>query len=132
MIFLIDHIAEKNRFFIENDPEGLILTIIAMGVVFISLILIYTFFHNFGKQFNRFSERRKLIKEGRHEEALQIEISHSGELNAAIALALHLYHSQIHDIESFKLTINKVSRNYSPWSSKIYGLRQYNKENWTK
>lgn len=130
MIFL--NIAEKNKFFIENDPNGLILTIIAMGVVFISLILIYIFFHNLGKQFNRFYERKKLIKEGRHEEALQIEISHSGELNAAIALALHLYHSQIHDIESFKLTINKVSRNYSPWSSKIYGLRQYNKEYWSK
>jgi len=43
-----------------------------------------------------------------------------------------LYHSQIHDMESFKLTINKVSRNYTPWSSKIYGLRQYSKENWKK
>ncbi|MCX7863017.1 MAG: OadG family protein [Bacteroidales bacterium] len=132
MNILFNQIAEKSKFFIVNDPEGIILTIIAMAVVFISLILIYAFFHNFGKQFNRFSERKKLIKEGKHDEAYQIEISHSGELNAAIALALHLYHSQIHDMESFKLTINKVSRNYTPWSSKIYGLRQYNKENWNK
>jgi|YNPMSStandDraft_1061717.scaffolds.fasta_scaffold00388_9 Na+-transporting methylmalonyl-CoA/oxaloacetate decarboxylase gamma subunit len=132
-IFLLQNqIAEKSRFFIENDPEGIILTFIAMSVVFISLILIYIFFHNFSKQYNRFYERKKLIKEGKHEEALQIEISHSGELNAAIALALYLYHSQIHDMESFKLTINKVSRNYTPWSSKIYGLRQYSKENWKK
>ncbi len=127
MILLVNQIAEKNKFFIENDPLGLILTIIAVAVVFASLALIYIFFHNFSKQFNRFSERKKLIKEGKEEEALQIELSHSGELNAAIALALHLYHSQIHDVESFKITINKVSRTYSPWSSKIYGLRRFPK-----
>ena len=132
MILLVEHIAEKSKFFVENDPLGLILTVIALAIVFLSLTLIYLFFHNFGKQFNRFAERKKLIKEGKEDEALKIELSHSGELNAAIALALHLYHSQIHDIESFKITINKVSRNYSPWSSKIYGLRRFPKNYWNK
>ncbi|MDD4418111.1 MAG: lamin tail domain-containing protein, partial [Bacteroides graminisolvens] len=28
------------------------------------------------------------------------------------------------DIEDTILTINRVKRNYSPWSSKIYTLRQ--------
>lgn len=131
MICLLqNHIAEKSKFFIENDPQGIILTVIAMGVVFMALVLIYLFFHNFGKQFNRFSERKKLIKEGNVEEAEKIEISHSGELNAAIALALYLYQNQIHDLESFTVTINKVSRNYSPWSSKIYGLRKFPKTYW--
>ena len=132
MILLVEHIAEKSKFFVENDPLGLILTLISLAIVFLSLTLIYLFFHNFGKQFNRFAERKKLIKEGKEDEALKIELSHSGELNAAIALALYLYHSQIHDIESFKITINKVSRNYSPWSSKIYGLRRFPKNYWNK
>jgi len=48
-----------------------------------------------------------------------------GEEAAAIALAIHLYQSEIHDMESFKITMQKVSRIYSPWSSKIYTLRQY-------
>lgn len=131
MICLLqNNIAEKSKLFLENDPQGIILTIIAMGVVFLTLILIFLFFHNFGKQFNRFYERKKLIKEGNFEEAEKIEISHSGELNAAIGLALYLYKNQIHDIESFKVTINKVSRNYSPWSSKIYGLRKFPKIYW--
>lgn len=43
---------------------------------------------------------------------------------AAIALAIHLYQSQMHDMESFTITMQKVSRIYSPWSSKIYTLRQ--------
>jgi glutaconyl-CoA/methylmalonyl-CoA decarboxylase subunit delta len=48
-----------------------------------------------------------------------------GEEAAAIALAIHLYKSELHDMESFTITLQKVSRIYSPWSSKIYSLRQY-------
>ena len=48
----------------------------------------------------------------------------SGEVNPAIAMALHLYQSELHDYENTVLTIQKVSRNYSPWSSKIYTLRK--------
>lgn len=46
------------------------------------------------------------------------------EVSAAIAMALHLYSSQIHDQENPVITMIKVSRTYSPWSSKIYGLRK--------
>jgi hypothetical protein len=48
----------------------------------------------------------------------------SGEVNAAIAMTIHLYLSEMHDYENTVLTIQKVSRNYSPWSSKIYTLRK--------
>ncbi|MCU7495740.1 MAG: hypothetical protein HF314_06430 [Ignavibacteria bacterium] len=48
-----------------------------------------------------------------------------GEVYAAIGLALHLYLQDIHDYEKMVLTMQKVMRPYSPWSSKIYGLRQY-------
>ena len=46
----------------------------------------------------------------------------SGEETAAIAMALHLYLSELHDEESGILTIKKTSKTYSPWSSKIYGV----------
>lgn len=46
------------------------------------------------------------------------------EAAAAIATALHLYKRDLHDKESFTITMQKVSRIYSPWSSKIYTLRQ--------
>lgn len=46
------------------------------------------------------------------------------EMAAAIALAIHMYKSDIHDQESFTITLKKVSKIYSPWSSKIYTLRQ--------
>jgi hypothetical protein len=43
---------------------------------------------------------------------------------AAIALAINMYRRDLHDLESFTITLKKVSRIYSPWSSKIYTLRQ--------
>jgi hypothetical protein len=46
------------------------------------------------------------------------------ETAAAIALAIHMYKTELHDKESFTITLKKVSRIYSPWSSKIYTLRQ--------
>lgn len=46
------------------------------------------------------------------------------EIAAAIALAVHMYKNELHDQESFTITLKKVSRIYSPWSSKIYTLRQ--------
>lgn len=46
------------------------------------------------------------------------------EIAASIALAIHMYKSDLHDQESFTITLKKVSKIYSPWSSKIYTLRQ--------
>lgn len=47
----------------------------------------------------------------------------SGETNAAISAAIYMYiQDNMHDDESTILTIEKVSRRYSPWSSKIYSV----------
>jgi len=43
---------------------------------------------------------------------------------AAISIALYKYVEDRHDNERMLLTINAVSKAYSPWSSKIYTLRQ--------
>ena len=43
---------------------------------------------------------------------------------AAIAAALKLYKSALHDRESEVLTIMSAKRAYSPWNSKIHGLTQ--------
>ena len=58
-------------------------------------------------------EKQKVSNDDVHEEEA-----------AAIALAISMYKSQMHDMESLTITLQKVSRIYSPWSSKIYTLRQ--------
>lgn len=52
----------------------------------------------------------------------------SGEVNAAINCALHLYFNDLHDYESNVLTVNtKEIRRQSPWSDKHQFLNQISK-----
>ena len=46
----------------------------------------------------------------------------SGEISAAIGMAITLYLKEQHDEESGIITIKRVARTYSPWNSKIYGV----------
>ncbi len=109
--------------FVKFDPYGIGMAFIAMSVVFIALILLYIIFKNTRRIYG--FDVKKLFK--KDEKALPV-ISEAediaGEVNAAIAMALHLYRSEYHDNEETVLTIKKVARSYSPWSSKIYGLRR--------
>ena len=110
--------------FVEMDPYGVGMAVIAMSVVFAALILLYIVFKNTKRIYSiNFKQlfKREPAKETVAEIASEVEIS--GEVNAAIAMALYLYISELHDHEEAILTIKKVSRTYSPWSSKIYGLR---------
>ena len=109
--------------FAKLDPYGIGMTLVAMSVVFLSLIVLYITFKNIAKLFAYdFKAKPKGTEVGvepankKNEETL--------ELGAAIAMALHLYQNELHDHENTLLTIKKVNGNYSPWSSKIYGMRK--------
>lgn len=116
-------VHKNSDLFLKIDPLGIGMTVIGYVVVFLALLFLYVIFLNLTKILN-INVRRILKKEGK-EEVVKEDISISGEVNAAIAMAVHLYYSEMHDKEDAVLTINKVSRTYSPWSSKIYGLRQH-------
>ena len=50
----------------------------------------------------------------------------SGAEIAAIGMALHLYlNDSAHDVESNVITIKRIQRRYSPWSSKIYSMNNF-------
>ncbi len=115
--------SSKSEFFKQVDPFGLGMTVIGMVIVFVGLLLLYIVFYNLTKLI-QLKLRRFLRKEGIVDKEKK-DISVSGEVNAAIAMALHLYFQEMHDEESAILTINRASKIYSPWSSKIYGLRQH-------
>lgn len=55
-----------------------------------------------------------------------IEDEVNGEIPSAdivaISMALHLFYDEVHDNESNVITIKRIERRYSPWSSKIYGI----------
>jgi Na+-transporting methylmalonyl-CoA/oxaloacetate decarboxylase gamma subunit len=111
--------------FVEIDPYGIGMTVIAMSVVFLALAILYIIYKNMGRFFIRKSNKSiKLATDEVQTSGSSTGEEMSGEVNAAIAMALHLYQSEMHDYENTVLTIQKVSRNYSPWSSKIYTLRK--------
>lgn len=118
-------IAENSTRFKEVDPWGVGMTFIGMGVVFLSLILLYLLFINISKiiakKYSKPKEESVQITENKKYPSFKSE----EEIYAAISVALHLYKSELHDHENTVLTINRVARTYSPWSSKIYGLRQF-------
>ena len=115
--------SSKSEFFKQVDPFGLGMTVIGMVIVFVGLLLLYIVFFNLTKLI-QVKLRSVLRKEGAIDKEKK-DISIPGEVNAAIAMALHLYFQELHDEESAILTINRASKIYSPWSSKIYGMRQH-------
>lgn len=106
--------------------DGMGMTVVGMGVVFVSLVLLFIVFTNLSRLLKINFRRNKEEAKGESGQPVR-EDQMTGEVGAAIATALHLYFREIHDDESTVLTIKKVARTYSPWSSKIYGLRQYPK-----
>ncbi len=108
----------------ELAPLTWTIVIVGMGIVFIALLLVYLFFRylltyilNF--RFRSFA-RKKGIDPAEMHTAKTIQ---SGEVNAAIAMALYSYFNELHDVESGVITIRRVSKNYSPWSSKLYNMK---------
>lgn len=118
--------------FSQSDPYGFMMAIIGMGIVFSALFLMYLIFSNTPRLYTASFKNnlRRIFRKRHHHQAeataqpgMLATQDLTGEVNAAIAAAIHLYRSELHDYEDTVLTIKKVSRTYSPWSSKIYGLR---------
>ena len=103
--------------------ENLILSGIGYLIVFSALVMLFLVFNNLPKLIN-LKIRQTLRRQGKHV-AEDEELHVSGEVNAAISAALHLYYNELHDKESDVITIKRISKTYSPWSSKIYGLSNF-------
>lgn len=117
---------ERIALFAERDKNGFAMTLMAMGVVFTALLVLCLSFYGIGKigaAVSRMNKARANASDGAATVPLSDVEHDSGEEIAAIVMALH-EHLNAHDTENTILTINKVKRAYSPWSSKIYGLRQ--------
>ncbi len=113
--------------FEQHDSAGLGMTITAMTVVFIGLILLYISFRIIGKVAVKLRKRNAMKAQNvtDKQEAKKRGLGEApGEVIAAISMALHEAQGADHDVEETILTISRVKRSYSPWSSKIYTLRE--------
>jgi len=108
----------------QNIIDGSVIAVIGYTIVFLALVLLYFVFY-FIPKFLSWNTRRRLARLGKlsHPEE---EIIITGEEAAAMSMAIFLCRD-LHDDESDVMTIKRVSKAYSPWSSKIYGLRTFNR-----
>lgn len=112
-----------------RDPYGVVMAVSAVPIVLSVLTILFILFKLIGNY--NVSLTRKKSAESR-QEAVEREnkyaTPYTGDEIAAIVMALQLYQNDLHDKEATVVTINKVARAYSPWSSKIYGLSQFRKK----
>ena len=116
--------------FKEKDPYGIAMAIMAMGVVFSCLILLYVFFSLFGFVFRKLNNKpqtapaaapvKKASTAGEAEVAAIMAVTEAtagtGDENLDIALiALAIEAELAHDEESGVITINPTP---SPWANK--------------
>ncbi|MDD2617372.1 MAG: OadG family transporter subunit [Bacteroidales bacterium] len=111
---------EKVDNFAKRDPDGVGMSISAVAVVFTVLLFLAVFFYWFAIVFRRVTSKPKQVKTGLIPDSSEIP----GDVIAAISAALYEMENNVHDIEHTIITIERTRRTYSPWSSKIYGLRK--------
>ena len=108
-------------------PEMLLMAGIGFALVFLVLVLLIYIMRFMGWVFTRQKKAEKAAKAAATG-AVAADDDHEAitdqEIAAAIITALKLYKSNLHDQESEMITIHRIARAYSPWSSKIHGLTQ--------
>ena len=118
--------ASKVDKFKENDPHGFAMALMAMGIVFLSLVLLWIFFTVFGLVMGHFDTAKKMankqpikpivktmemtaeisrktsniLQEGLDKKGIDMEV-----YMAVIGMALRQYEDDVHDVESGIITI---------------------------
>lgn len=109
---------------------GLTVAIVGFCIVFSALTVMFLIFQRLPKLINLLLNKGKFRKKNNkvQEQVSQDDFVVEGNVTAAISLAMHMYFNELHDEESNVVTIKKVKKAYSPWSSKIYGVNH----NWPR
>ncbi len=110
------------------DNNAWFITIVGYSVVFFTLTALVVIFNNVHRIQDYYIKKQNK-KKNNGETADKPEQKMTGDENAAICTALYLYFTELHDEEKYVMTVKKISKTYSPWSSKIYGIMN-NMKHW--
>ncbi len=112
----------RNLTVIYPDDPAAIRLLIWLNIILLSIVLLYFVFRVIVPRIKKYGsdlkERRALVSEASEPSKIR-----DSDTEAAIALALYLYFNEMHDEESDVITVKRVSKTYSPWSSKLYSMR---------
>lgn len=108
-----------------NDPWGLGVTIISMLIVMLGLVVIYFVFKGIGPLIDRTlaAKGAKTASASSHAAKRVANPVESGDAVAVvIALALHDFEQSMREDDVISLTIQEISRRYSPWNDKSFAV----------
>lgn len=111
---------------INSFSDIVLESIFGISVVFVALLLLVLSFYITGKLSRHSFKRKHKIEGGNSTIAIEEREISSDEI-AVISLALYQFLNDLHDEESNVITIKRIERRYSPWSSKIYGMTNLNR-----
>lgn len=118
--FIPDVLCNINDSFIS---DGVYISLVGISVVFSALVVLMFVFSMLPKILNM-NKKKTVHKPG---QKVEKPVSISAEMNAAVSTAIYLYFHEMHDDESLEMTIKKIQKSYSPWSSKIYSMNSIDK-----
>ena len=105
------------------DPSNFTIALVGYVIVFAALVILYFVFSNIPKLLNLHIKIRRKKEDKDYIDEYPEFIT--GQENAAIAVAIYLYFTQLHDEESTKMTIKKIKKDYSPWSSRVHSIHSF-------
>ncbi len=100
---------------------GWTVALVGYVIVFAALVCLILIFSNLSKLLN-LKIHFELKRKGKPVTEKMDDLAVEGDVNAAISMALYMYFNEMHDDESNVITINRVTKRYSPWNSKIYNM----------
>jgi len=103
-----------------GQMDGYSIAAYSFIAVFIALLIIVLFSMMTGKI--SFVINAKKLNPIKIEMVSKEKTEMNNDVHAAICMALFLHINDTHDDESGVITIEKIERRYSPWSSKIYNI----------
>lgn len=107
--------------------KGWIVTLSGFLIVITALVILFFIFTGVSKAINANWKKASKDESKKVEKVAKgTAVDANGDIIAAIGLALSLS-MEVHDNEPDEITITRIQRRYSPWSSKIYGLNGLSK-----
>ena len=108
-----------------------VVTVGGFCIVITALVVLFLIFTGFSKLVNHDFKKAKKEKKANVAPSTSTAAGWKVDEDLAVVIGLALALAKdVHDEESGLVTIKRVERRYSPWSSKIYGLNGLIRKNY--
>ena len=108
-----------------------VVTVGGFCIVITALVILFLIFTGFSKLVNHDFKKAKKEKKANVAPSTSTAAGWKVDEDLAVVIGLALALAKdVHDEESGLVTIQRVERRYSPWSSKIYGLNGLIRKNY--